>query len=434
MPVAKTMSSLAGLIGSDLEDDILHDSIEMHTDSNQESVEKTARSAASKGVAKPTVAKARKRKPASRRLSGVAGVSKAKTATTAKPRGRRALLKEQANRERDSDTEEVDEFQAAEAPVLKDKTNVPAQEKTVVEKPKRQPVKRGRKPITEKPQLEMAPVAAIKNTSKATTAMQVDGEFEYTPTTSKILKPKPKPKRGAERPTARNKETTTEPESLHEEIPETQADSMDMDPTASANQVAEEEDEFPTSVYKRVNHARSYSKTRQPSVARIRAGSNMSDSERASNVDLRRKLGETTKKLESLELKYRNLREVGIKEAETNFEKLKKASEHRAKSMYPSLTCRFPSCPPSIAVADLPSRRLANHLPSRLPLHPNHHGKRNPRPQIPNLHPNHPARNLRLADRPAQYPPQQPANREPDAFGKTHCQPRRCQRTSQQRR
>ena len=339
MPTTKSMSSLAGLIDSDLEDDILHDSIEMPSpDSNQENVEKTARivaPAASKGVSKPkaSAAKLRKVKPASRRLSGGAGVTKAKSATTTKPRGRRAPLKEQANQEHNSDTEEVDEFQAAEAPVLKDKTNVPAQEKTVADKPKKQPVKRGRKPTAEKPQLEMASAAATKNTSKATPAVQVDGEFEYTPTTSKTLKAKPKPKRGAGRPTARNKETTTEPETLHEEIPETQADPMDLDPTTTTNQAAEDEDEFPTSVYKRVNHARSYSKTRQPSVARIRANSNTSDSERTSNVDLRRKLGETTKKLESLELKYRNLRDVGIKEAEANFEKLRKTSEHRAKSM-----------------------------------------------------------------------------------------------------
>ena len=414
MPATKTMSSLAGLLDSDLEDDILHDSIEMPTpDSNQENVDRTTRSSAPtapKAAAKPkaSTTRARKVKPASRRLSGGFGVTKAKSATTTKPKDRRAPLKEQAYQERESDTEEVDDFQNAEAPVLKDKTNVPAQEKTVAEKPKKQPVKRGRKPMAEKPQLEVAPAPVAKNTSKATAAMQVDGEFEYTPTTSKTLKPKPA--RGTGRPAGRTKKTTVEPESSHEEIPETQADPMDLDPIASTNQAAEEEDEFPTSVYKRVSHARSYSKSRQPSVARVRAGSNTSDSERTSNADLRRKLGETTGRLESLELKYRNLREVGIKEAEANFEKLRKASEHRTKSTCPHLfhsSSLTPALTMPETISNAPfSRRFPNLHPPRFSHHANQPRNRNPRPKIPNFHTNHPTPNLRLANRPAQHPPQ----------------------------
>ena len=330
---------MAGLIDSDLEDDILHDSIELPTpDSNQENVEKTARvtaaaAAAPKAMAKAKApaAKGRKVKPMSRRLSGAAGVTKAKSAAATKPRTRRTPLKEKANQNRDSDTEEVDEFQAAEVPALKDKTNVPAPETTASEKPTKQPAKRGRKAAAEKVIQELTLAPTTKQPAQAITAMQADGEFEYTPTSSKTLQPKPT--RGATRATARKKQTTAESQASHEEIPETQADPMDLDHQELANQAAEEEedDEFPTSVYKRVSHARSYSKSRQPSVIRIRAGSNTSDSERTSNADLRRKLGETSKKLESLELKYRNLREIGIKEAEINFERLKKAAEHRNK-------------------------------------------------------------------------------------------------------
>lgn len=46
---------------------------------------------------------------------------------------------------------------------------------------------------------------------------------------------------------------------------------------------------------------------------------------------LRRRLGEITQKYESLELKYRDLREIGVKEAERNFDKLKKQSEEKSK-------------------------------------------------------------------------------------------------------
>ncbi|KAJ5824356.1 Monopolin complex subunit Csm1/Pcs1 [Penicillium robsamsonii] len=48
--------------------------------------------------------------------------------------------------------------------------------------------------------------------------------------------------------------------------------------------------------------------------------------------ELRRRLGELTKKHDSLESKYRNLREIGIVEANTNMEKLRKQSETVTKA------------------------------------------------------------------------------------------------------
>lgn len=50
---------------------------------------------------------------------------------------------------------------------------------------------------------------------------------------------------------------------------------------------------------------------------------------------MRRKLGDMTKKLENLELRYHNLREVGILEAEKNFERLRTQSEAKAKGTAP---------------------------------------------------------------------------------------------------
>ncbi|PHH52559.1 hypothetical protein CFIMG_005827RA [Ceratocystis fimbriata CBS 114723] len=49
-------------------------------------------------------------------------------------------------------------------------------------------------------------------------------------------------------------------------------------------------------------------------------------------VALRRKLGEMNTKFESLEAKYATLRDIGIKEAERNYDKLKKQSEERAQT------------------------------------------------------------------------------------------------------
>ena len=72
----------------------------------------------------------------------------------------------------------------------------------------------------------------------------------------------------------------------------------------------------------------SLSRGRQPSVQHRRAGS-ASDTER-SDPALRRKLGEITKKYENLNVKYQDLREIGLKEAERNFERLRKQTEEKS--------------------------------------------------------------------------------------------------------
>lgn len=56
-----------------------------------------------------------------------------------------------------------------------------------------------------------------------------------------------------------------------------------------------------------------------------------SDSE-LNDPSLRRRIGDLTRKCENLEAKYRNLHEIGIKEAERNYDRLKKQGEERAES------------------------------------------------------------------------------------------------------
>jgi hypothetical protein len=120
-------------------------------------------------------------------------------------------------------------------------------------------------------------------------------------------------------------------------IPETQ---MDMDTSVLTLEDGNEGEPISHPTARHTSRARSVSKTRQPSsvqpsVGRKRAGSG-SDAERGGKVDplLRRKLGDITKKFENLDLKYRNLREVGVKEAEANLEKLKKSTAERIKGIH----------------------------------------------------------------------------------------------------
>ncbi|KAF4982913.1 hypothetical protein FZEAL_1541 [Fusarium zealandicum] len=91
-----------------------------------------------------------------------------------------------------------------------------------------------------------------------------------------------------------------------EEIPETQQDAslMDLDDSMETNEVHED---APMAT--------------EP--AEAWTGYDVGD------AALRRRLGDLTKKYESLEMRHRDLRDVGVKEAERNFERLKKQAEDR---------------------------------------------------------------------------------------------------------
>lgn len=54
----------------------------------------------------------------------------------------------------------------------------------------------------------------------------------------------------------------------------------------------------------------------------------------SSDPELRRKLGDMTKKYEALEVKFRNLREIGVVEANANFEKIRKQCESVTNGEY----------------------------------------------------------------------------------------------------
>ena len=261
------------------------------SDSNQENHEPPKQV---KGRAK--AAPARKGKSASKRFTG----SKPSTATK-RANNKRAALKEQANQQGQSEVEEAEDVgeEAQDLGSTHDSDGV-----TEEVMPTEPPKKKGRQAKPKQPPKQRAPAK-----TKATTK---DGEFEYTPTTAR----RGKAKAGAKE------------ELADEVIPEGQ---MDVDDSFA------QEDE-PTivaqSAYRQARNARSTSRQPQPALINThrRAGS-ASDTERSSDPMLRRKLGDMTKKFENLDFRYRKLREIGIVEAESNFERLKKHSQERNQSM-----------------------------------------------------------------------------------------------------
>ena len=65
---------------------------------------------------------------------------------------------------------------------------------------------------------------------------------------------------------------------------------------------------------------------------RVGDASEMSDA--ITDPFLRRKLGDISRRYENLEMKHRNLREVGIKEAQANFDRLKKQAQEKGEGEF----------------------------------------------------------------------------------------------------
>ena len=114
-------------------------------------------------------------------------------------------------------------------------------------------------------------------------------------------------------------------------------------------------------------------RSRQTSATRRRAGS-ASDAERG-DPNLRRKLGDITRKFENIDLKYRNLKDVGVNEANSNMEKLRKqcdattaASAELIASLKRELAAQIPLAQESrklqktLAAKEIETRELHTHI------------------------------------------------------------------------
>ena len=318
MPKAKQVASLSGLVDTDMEDDTLNRDAFPTPDSNQENVG----SAKKKGrPAKATAKKFTKSKTIGRRASGDS-VPPKKVAPTKKTAAKKAPLKEQTSTQQAEDTEEVDDFagEGNEDTAMDEliETKQPAKRKAPAKKAGKQSKK---KPVEQMKTVEKEPAQQPK-------AMEKDGEFEYTPTTTRQTKRPGRP--AAQKPKPNVRQPSVEPRRQEKIIPETQVP-MEVDQSNPPEEDEETEDALPQSVFRRTNNVRENSHQRQPLVSRKRASS-ASDNERGgSDPATRRKLGEITNKFEKLDMKYRTLREQGIKEANVNFEKYKTHVQANAK-------------------------------------------------------------------------------------------------------
>jgi len=111
-------------------------------------------------------------------------------------------------------------------------------------------------------------------------------------------------------------------------IPDTQPEPMVLE-TSEDHQM---EDLQPDEAISRpvVERSRSVSKGRQPLVARTR-GVSASAERRGTDPIVRRQLDDMTSRFETLEIKYKNLKDIAGREAEMNFEKLKRLADEKTR-------------------------------------------------------------------------------------------------------
>ena len=285
-------------------------------DSNQDISAPVGRGPATRGRPKAAATMPAKVKANPRRLSGRLAVVKKEVPKKKRTAVKRVALKEQKNRgNRQPNEVGIDEDRARGE--LDGHDSTASVDELVT---KEQTPKRGR---PAKKQVE----ASVVQESKI---VENDGEFEYTPTVVRQTNPHKKPSQGKQA-AAGKRNPSADPLYVSRVIPETQAAPMDLDSSNFPDEGADPQHVVPDSVPQKSGGKGTNSRMRQPPLSTNHARS-ASDVE-ASHDDsaTRRRLAEMTKKFENLDMRYKTLKEVGIKEAQVNFERLKEQSEGKTR-------------------------------------------------------------------------------------------------------
>jgi FtsZ-binding cell division protein ZapB len=236
-----------------------------------------------------------KAKAAARRVS----VSRTTAKRKAAPKPTRQALQDRTNLPDGHDTEEVDEFEEGDAPA--------------------------------KPQAKRAKTTATRKTVKE------DKEDAPVGGAKKSARGRPPKRVISPEPMMTIPETQQDPEPIEEDIEQ----SIEMDPEnmeiakeptpKQLSRYAQRAPSVPLQPLPPRPSARAASAQPVFPPIRSRSGSVNAAERRGGDPELRRQLNDLTKRHENLQLKYENLQEIGQTSAETNFERLKRASDQKAK-------------------------------------------------------------------------------------------------------
>lgn len=309
MPKPNPVASLSNFIESDMEDE--HDEIDTLLDSNDKNI--VAGKSGKKGPGRATKAKTaitRNTRLQAAQSKSAPIVAIKKPMPRKKNTAKRTVFKEQTRDEDDSNDDEIGDREQAGRVIGKEKSAGSA-----IEPVSNHPAKRGRPAKKGKDELKEESLQPVKTTEN-------DGEFEYTPVAVRTAPKKPGPT--AKHGPSGRPDVPAEPHS-QKIIPETQLPSLYQE-TQSPEEDGGTEEELPQSSLPQRRFSGKF-------LSRKRAGSVADVDKATENPASRRRIGEVTKKLDAIDVRYKNLREVGIKEAEVNFERLKAQSETQAAGM-----------------------------------------------------------------------------------------------------
>ena len=318
------LATLSHMINSASEDDFQQtdgeDALVLTPTSAIENIAPRARKV---GQAKGRVSKAVRSKAPPRRVSaGSALASKGGAAQRKTIVGRKALTE----RPNPTDTEEVDEFDEAVVEVAAPK-DYAASTKEGRQKSGKEPARIGRPPKAKSGDTK-PDKTRVKIEAASVEPDHMEIEELAAPSRSRMM--------GSSVGTKRPNNSKRSYSPVHTNIiPETQVapEVIEVDATTTPDDDEDVEASSTHIISRTSKLARNGS--RQPFTSSVhRRPGNVSDSERASEPAVRRKLGEMTGKFENMDIKYRSLREVAMRDAESNFDRLKKAADERANGLY----------------------------------------------------------------------------------------------------
>ncbi|KAI9754351.1 MAG: hypothetical protein M4579_004749 [Chaenotheca gracillima] len=315
---------LSAMLGAESDEDANMNGDDPASDTSIENIQPPKKTQG-KRAASSTTTTTKPRAPARNMKAATAPETKKMTGS------KRLPLQEQKNVPNASENEEVDAFEDGDEE--DDMVDVRDQTAARGRKPKATnaqitaPPKRGR-PAKSKPEEKPKPTVRGKKIQVAT---RFDEQSEEEQPEEPAKKPRP---RKIAITKSSKAQVPVQPETHHFAPSETRRIATEVEDDEPENVDDEMDNVEIAPKARQVSRARSVSNVRQPSNPRKR-GASASDTERGNgggDPAVRRKLGEMTKRFQNLDLKYRNLREVGVKEAENNFERLRKQTQEQMEA------------------------------------------------------------------------------------------------------
>ncbi|KAF9892220.1 hypothetical protein FE257_001996 [Aspergillus nanangensis] len=304
MPKRKATTRISGLIGSDDEDVMKVNGIQDRHDSEPPTKKARGRPRSKSAESKPASGRTRRESTAP---------TQATEDTSTKRSTRRGRPKGSRNSGQSAQQNEAVE----DAPDVAHETSDKLHADNTNEESDAPP-----KPSKATKSTKSAKSTGTRGRGKASTEkqVQIDGEFEYTPTSSRQVKPAARSKEQPEQPKRSRRRAGTETD---HEMSEAEKEA----PEVVDETVVQDEPE--ETILASISPSKRRQSTQPPFLSSpLKRKFEIAEEEKTTGEpELRRRLGDLTKKCDTLENRYRNLKEIGVVEANANVEKLRKQCE-----------------------------------------------------------------------------------------------------------